>query len=319
MEIIQGIENIQRPFSKPVIALGNFDGLHRGHRKIFDRVKEEAARLGGEGIIITFDPHPMKVLSPSHCPPLITPYPKKMKWIEETGIRTVLCLEFTHAFSQLTPREFVETILMKRISPQKVIVGYNYHFGQKKSGDAQTLRTLCSQAGVEVEVMGPFLLDGGAVSSSRIRELIKNGQLEDASRLLGRDYSVFGKVIEGVKRGRLLGYPTANLEMSEELYPPVGVYAVDVLWKEQVLHGVANIGKNPTFQPSRDAPPSPLSFEIHILNFNQMIYGEELQVPFRRRIRGELRFASPEELIARIRSDIDWAVRNVFQSPPVPP
>jgi riboflavin kinase/FMN adenylyltransferase len=315
MEIIFGTEHLRRSFNNPVVALGNFDGVHLGHQRIFEKVKEQALIIGGEGIVITFEPHPLKVLSPSHCPALLTPFRKKMMLIEQSGIRTVFCIEFTIDFSRLSPSEFVEDMLVRKVKPQKMIVGYNYHFGRKKSGDAKILKELCRRFQIEVEIVEPFIFEGMAVSSSRVRELIKSGKMEEASRLLGRDYLVIGKVIEGAKRGQTLGFPTANLALSDELYPPLGVYAVEVTWNRQVYHGLANLGRNLTFQPTHSEFQGPISLEVYILNFNEMIYGEEIQVHFKKRIRDELRFESSSQLLDQIRKDIEWAQENVFRNP----
>jgi riboflavin kinase/FMN adenylyltransferase len=314
MEIIVGIDQLRRSFNKPVAALGNFDGVHLGHQKIFERVKEEALQIGGEGVVITFEPHPLKVLSPSHCPPLLTPFRKKMMLIEKSGIQTVLCIEFTLAFSRLTPLQFVEDILVKSVNPRKVIVGYNYHFGQKKSGDAKTLKDLGRRFQIDVDVMEGLRKEGLIVSSSKIRELVRTGKIEEASRLLGRDFLLIGKVIEGAKRGRPLGFPTANLEMTDELYPPNGVYAVEVIWNRQAFHGLTNIGRNPTFQAIEGAPTGSVTVEVHILNFDQMIYGEEVQINFKKRIRDEIRFESSGQLIEQIQKDVEWAQANVFRN-----
>ena len=313
MEIIIGIENLKRRFDNPVVALGNFDGVHLGHQKIFEKVKEEASKIGGEAVVITFEPHPLKVLSPSHCPPLLTPFRKKITLIEQSGIQTVFCLRFTLDLSRLSPVEFVEDILVKKVKPRKIIVGYNYHFGRKKSGDAKALKEFCKAFQVEVEIVEPLIIDGLAVSSSRVRELIKTGEMEEASRLLGRHYLIIGKVVEGAKRGQTLGFPTANLEISDELYPPPGVYAVEVVWNHRVYHGLANLGKNPTFQSPQTGSQTPFSIEVYILHFNEMIYGEEIQVNFKKRIRDEIRFESSAQLIDQIRKDIEWAQKNVFE------
>jgi riboflavin kinase/FMN adenylyltransferase len=314
MEIIFGIKHLNRPFNNPVVAIGNFDGVHLGHQRIFKKVKEEASTIGGEGIVITFEPHPLEVLSPSHRPPLLTPLQKKMMLIEQSGIQTVFCIEFTLDFSKLSADEFVENVLVKKVNPRKIIVGYNYHFGRKKSGDAKLLKELCKRFKIGVEIVEPFILDGMAVSSSRVRELIKNGKMKEASRLLGRDYLVIGKVIEGAKRGKMLGFPTANLALSDELYPPPGVYAVEVIWNRKAYHGLANLGRNPTFQPIHSELHGPISLEVYILNFNQMIYGEEIQVHFKTRMREEVRFESSSQLLDQIRKDIEWAEENVFRN-----
>jgi len=313
MEIILGIDNLKRPFINPVITLGNFDGVHLGHQKIFEKVKEEALKIDGEGVVVTFEPHPLKVLSPQHCLPLITPFRKKMILIEKSGIKTVLSIEFTLAFSQISPLEFFRNILVEKIKARKIIVGYDYRFGKKRKGDAELLKKVGKLFNVEVEVVEALKIDHTIVSSSKIRELIKNGQVEEASKLLGRDYLVIGKVVEGSKRGYTLGFPTANLEISDELYPLKGVYAVNVIWNHQLFHGLANIGVNPTFLPLETEKEELLSLEVHILNFNHEIYGDEVQVIFKRRIRDEIRFDSPSHLINQIQKDIQWAQENVFQ------
>jgi riboflavin kinase/FMN adenylyltransferase len=313
MEIILGIERLRRSLVNPVVTLGNFDGVHMGHQKIFERVKEEASKIHGEAVVITFEPHPLKILSPKQCPPLLTPFRKKMMLIEKSGIETVLCIEFSLAFSEIAPLEFIKNILVEKVRVRKVVIGYNYHFGKKQGGDAKTLKEAGKLYHFEVEVMGPLEIDQTIVSSSKIRELIKNGRVEDASKLLGRDYPVIGKVVKGSKRGQTLGFPTANLEISDELYPNKGVYAVEVVWNQQVFNGLANVGFNPTFLPARPEEEAALSLEVYILNFNQMIYGDEIQINFRRRIRDEVRFGSTSSLIDQIQKDIQWAQENVFQ------
>jgi riboflavin kinase/FMN adenylyltransferase len=312
MEIIFGIDQLKKPFVNPVITLGNFDGVHLGHQKIFERMKEEASKIHGEAVVITFEPHPLKVLSPKHCPPLLTPFRKKMMLIEKSGIETVLSIEFSLAFADISPFEFVRNILIEKINAKKIIVGYNYHFGKEKSGDAETLKNICNRFNIEVEVMEALTIDHTIISSSRIRELIKGGEVEKASKLLGRDYPIIGKVVEGSKRGHTLGFPTANLEISDELYPKLGVYAVEVLWNRQLFNGVANVGLNPTFITTQGGNEERFTLEVYILNFNQGIYGDEIQVNFKRRIRDEIRFDSPSNLIDQIQKDIQWAKENVF-------
>jgi riboflavin kinase/FMN adenylyltransferase len=306
MEIIKGIENLKGSFRNPVVTLGNFDGVHLGHQRIFEKVKQEAIKMGGESVVVTFEPHPMKILFPEQCPPLLTPFKKKMMLIEQTGVDQVLIIQFTTAFAELSPLEFVKSILMEKIGAKEVFVGYNYRFGKGKSGDSDSLKGICSQFGIEVVVVEALTIDDTIVSSSKIRELIRNGEVKKASTLLGRDYPVIGRVIQGTKRGHTLGFPTANLEMTEELYPKPGVYAVRVVRHHQRINGVANIGFNPTFDGNS------ASLEIHLLNFDGEIYGDELQVYFSERIRDEIRFPSTEALIEQIRKDIEWAKRNVF-------
>jgi riboflavin kinase/FMN adenylyltransferase len=312
MEIIRGIENLKRLFTNPVVTLGNFDGVHLGHQDIFNRVKEEALKLHGEGVVITFEPHPLKVLAPEKFLPLLTPFRKKMMLIEKSGIETVLCVEFSLAFSEISPSEFIKSILVEKVKVKEVIIGYNYHFGKGQKGDAQTLKDAAEVFDFEVEVVEPLRVGQTIVSSSKIRDLIQRGEVEGASRLLGRDYPMIGKVVEGAKRGKTLGFPTANLEISDELYPKAGVYAVEVEWREQRLNGLADVGSNPTFLSEQNGKGKPVSLEVYILNFNRNIYGEEIQVNFKRRIRDEVRFESSSLLIEQIKKDIQWAQENVF-------
>jgi riboflavin kinase/FMN adenylyltransferase len=312
MEIIKGIENLKRSFRSPVVTLGNFDGVHLGHQRIFQRVKEEASKIHGEGVVITFEPHPLKVLAPERFLPLLTPFRKKMMLIEKSGIETLLCIDFSLAFSEIPPLEFIKNILVNKVKVKKVIIGYNYHFGKGQKGDAQTLKDTGKLFDFEVEVVEPLKVAQTIVSSSKIRDLIQSGEVEEASKLLGRDYPVIGKVVEGAKRGQTLGFPTANLEISDELYPKAGVYAVQVVWHQERFHGLANVGLNPTFPPEQAGKGKPISLEVYILNFNRDIYGEEIQVDFIRRIRDEVRFDSPSRLIHQIQKDIQWAQENVF-------
>jgi riboflavin kinase/FMN adenylyltransferase len=313
MEIILGIDQLKRPLKNPIVTLGNFDGVHLGHQTIFGKVKEEAQQKNGEAVVLTFEPHPLKVLSPKTCPPLLTPFKKKMMLIEKSGIDTVLCIEFTLGFSQISPFDFIKDILIEKVKAKKIVVGYNYHFGSNQRGDVEVLKQVCKLFQVDVEVMEPLRIGSTTVSSSKIRELIKEGEVEEASKLLGRNYPVIGKVVPGAKRGQTLGFPTANLEITEELYPKKGVYAVEVVWRQQLLNGLANVGMNPTFLPALAKEGTLPSIEVHILDFHQDLYGEEIQVNFKKRIRDETRFNSPSELMEQIRKDVEWASENVFQ------
>jgi riboflavin kinase/FMN adenylyltransferase len=312
MEVIKGLENLKRSFRNPVVTLGNFDGVHLGHQQIFKRVKEEASKTYGEGVVITFEPHPLKVLAPEKFLPLLTPFRKKMMLIEKSGIETVLCIDFSFPFSEIPPLEFIKNILVQKVKVRKVIIGYNYHFGKGQRGDAQTLKDTGKVFDFEVEVVKPFKVGQTIVSSSKIRNLIQRGEVEEASTLLGRDYPIIGKVVEGAKRGQTLGFPTANLEISDELYPKAGVYAVEVEWDRQRFNGLANVGFNPTFSSGQTEKERRFSLEVYILNFHQEIYGEEIQVNFKKGIRDEIHFESPSHLINQIQKDIQWAQENVF-------
>jgi riboflavin kinase/FMN adenylyltransferase len=252
------------------------------------------------------------VLAPEKFLPLLTPFRKKMMLIEKSGIETVLCIDFSLAFSEISPFEFIKNILVRKIKVKKVIIGYNYHFGKGQRGNAQTLKDGGKVFDFEVEVVEPLKVGQTIVSSSKIREFIKNGQVEEASTLLGRNYPIIGKVVMGSRRGHTLGFPTANLEISDELYPQKGVYAVEVVWNHRHFNGLANVGLNPTFLPARGEKEDRFSLEVYIINFNQEIYGDEIQVNFKKRIRNEIRFDSPSHLIEQIQKDIEWAEENAF-------
>jgi len=307
MEIILGIDKIARAFRNPVVALGNFDGIHRGHQLIFERTKQEAREIGGEAIAITFEPHPLKVLHADQCPPLITPFKKKMMLIDNLGIEVVICAEFTREFSAMTATEFVKSILVDRVGTRRIIVGYNYSFGRGRQGGVEDLKTYAQEFGFTLTVVGPVRVDDQIVSSSIIRDLIQRGKMAEAARFLGRHFMVLGKVIWGTARGRLLGVPTANVEILNELYPKNGVYAVQVLVNNKAFQGVANVGVNPTFEGNL------FSVEVHIFDFDHDIYGKEIQVAFVRRIRDEKVFETPDALIEQIKKDMRYA-RHILNS-----
>ncbi len=309
MDIIVGIETIRRKFRNPVLTLGNFDGVHLGHQKIFNAVKEEARKIDGEAIIFTFDPHPLQVLAPQRCPPFITPFKKKLMLVEMLGIDVIIVAIFDLGIANITPEAFVKQILVDKIGPKKILVGYNYYFGKDRKGNVEMLIHLGKKFGFEVKVIGALKVNDTPVSSSKIRELIQDGQMGQAAQLLGRNYRLMGKVIWGSGRGKDLGVPTANLEILNGLYPKTGVYAVEVIIGNKTYLGVADVGYNPTFGKN------PLSVEVHILDFSRDIYGEEIQLVFYERIRDEKAFKSPDSLIRQMRKDIDVARKILLRRP----
>ena len=287
MDIIVGIENIRRKFRNPVLTLGNFDGVHLGHQRIFKELKEQARRIDGEAIVFTFDPHPLKILAPQRCPPLITPFKKKLMLMERSGIDVLIVATFDQAFAGTTPEAFVKEILVDKIGAREILVGYNYYFGKDRQGNVEMLMRLSQKFGFEVKVIEATKVNDIPVSSSKIRELIQDGKMGEAAQLLGRNYLLIGKVIWGADRGKRLGFPTANLEILNGLYPKTGVYAVEVIMGDKTYPGVADVGYNPTFGKN------PLSVEVHILDFSLDIYGEEIQLVFLERLRDEKAFENP--------------------------
>ena len=287
------------PLRNPVATIGNFDGVHRGHLTLFDMVKQRAAMINGESVVITFDPHPLKVMKPGNGPPLITPTEQKLSLIKAAGIEIIFCIPFTRNFASISAREFVQNILLDGIGIREIVVGYDYSFGRGREGNIELLKEMGQTGGFLVHVAEPVHIGDRLVSSTAIRELLQEGNLPDAKLLLGRDYQISGQVIKGMNRGgRLLGFPTANLDPVDELVPRVGVYAVHVVIDDTVFEGVTNIGYNPTFGKG------PFSVETHILDFERDLVGKNIIIRFKKRLRNEKKFASIDELSDQIRKDV---------------
>jgi riboflavin kinase/FMN adenylyltransferase len=301
MDIIVGIGTIRRKFRNPVLTLGNFDGVHLGHQRIFKELREEARKIDGEAIVFTFDPHPLQILAPQRCPPFITPFKKKLMLFERSGIDVLIVATFDLSLASLSPEAFVEQILVDKIGAKRILVGYNYYFGRDRKGNVEMLIRLGEKFGFEVKVIEAMKVNDIPVSSSKIRELIQDGKMGEAAQLLGRNYLLIGKVIWGADRGKRLGFPTANLEILNGLYPKTGVYAVEVIMGTKTYSGVADVGYNPTFGQN------PLSVEVHIMDFSQDIYGEEIQLVFFKRIRDEKPFQNHDSLVRQIKKDVDEA------------
>ena len=281
------------------LTIGNFDGVHKGHHSLIQLVRERAAEQGLCSMAVTFHPHPMRVLK-GKTPPFLTPTKQKLDLLKERGLDFVLCLEFTRELASLSPEDFVYQYLVQILSCKWLIVGHDYTFGRGGAGDYSLLMQLGEKYGFHTEQIEAVTINGDVVSSTRIRELIQEGRVEEAAPLLGRCYRIAGKVIEGSRRGGpVLNIPTANLEPVDELIPASGVYAV---WADHAgirYPAVANVGHNPTFNQKT------LSVEVHILDFSQDIYGDQLRVSFVRRLRGERRFSGIEDLKDQIGRDIE--------------
>ena len=301
MNIIRGTKNIKGPIAYPVIAIGNFDGVHVGHQILFRKTAELAKINEGTPIAFTFEPHPLKVLAPDKLPPLLTTFRKKMELIEECGIELVICAVFTRQFSDQHPRDFAHDILVERIGVKEVVVGFDYAFGRGREGTVRYLKQMGEEYEFRTHIVDPVKLNGHLVSSSYVRELIEDGEVGAAGEFLGRHYSIPGPVIRGYKTGQVIGFPTANLDTSRIKIPGTGVYAVWIKRQGKKYNGVVNVGFNPTFD--RDT----LSVEAHIFDFDENIYGQEIEVVFIRRIRSEIKFKSADQLIGQIQKDIQTA------------
>jgi len=292
------------PFSRTVVTVGNFDGVHLGHRAILARVYRRAAELDCQPVALTFDPHPVKVLNPQGSLPLLTTSAQKIALLREAGLAAVVVLPFTREFAAIPAREFVRDYFVERLQAREVVVGHDYCFGHKREGNIDLLREMGRTLGFSVQVVWAVEVEDAVVSSSLIRAMLRLGKVNEANRLLGRAYGVIGKVVAGKGRGaKLLGVPTANLTSENDLLPASGIYAVWVKRDGRRLPGVANIGTCPTFDNQE------MSLEVHLLDFHGDLYGERLQVEFAARLREERRFPSIGDLAAQIRADVNEARR----------
>ncbi len=302
MRIIRNIDEKGLSLVNPVATIGNFDGVHLGHQKVFQRVKEAASLIKGTSVVITFHPHPMVVLAPEREVKLLTPLEDKLRLIETMGIDVTVLIDFNRDFARMEPEDFVKDILLQRLGIVHLLIGQNYRFGRGKKGNTELLRRLGRRYGFKVNVVRNLKINGQTVSSSRIRQLLSWGRVCEAATLLGRAYSIHGTVIKGAGRGaKVLGIPTANISTPYEIVPREGVYAVKVKIADTLYDAVANIGKNPTFGLQQQ------SYEVHIMDFKGNILGKDIRVYFIDRLRGERRFQSPEQLKEQILRDIETA------------
>ncbi len=303
MEIYNSLKDITAPFADSFVTIGNFDGVHLGHQKLFSEVVSRAYQKQGISIVITFDPHPMQVMRPEIGIKLISTYEQKVEMIELAGIDILVVIPFTRDFAATSAETFVDEVLIKTIRVRELVVGYDYAFGKGRQGNIEFLKEQGRLKGFPVTVVEPYYVDDMLVSSSKIRELVSQGRMMDVKKLLGRNYQIRGTVQEGKKRGGpVVGFKTANLNLSEEdLCPRHGVYVTQVVHEGKCYGGVLNIGYNPTFGENR------LSAETHIFDFNQDIYGKKIKINLLKHLRGEKKFSGPEELAEQIHQDIRQA------------
>lgn len=298
MRIITDIRKFKN-IKPPIVTLGNFDGVHKGHQKVLKTVKDRAKRLRLPSAVYTFEPHPLKIVAPHKSPPLLTALKEKMELIKASGIDYLILARFTKEFASRHPGEFVEDVLLKQLKAKEVWVGHDYAFGKGRTGTIEYLKELGKKFGFKVSVIPACKKGGVIISSSKIREYIRHGKVKEAAVFLGRSYAVSGKVVKGRNIGKHLGFPTANIEIHNELIPKDGIYAVRVLLGNQIYKGAANIGFAPTFHIKKRA------VEAHIINFKQNIYDKKLKIEFIQRLRGEKIFKSADGLAIQIKRDVD--------------
>ena len=300
MRVIYGLKHFRTLHKKPAVALGIFDGLHRGHQKIIARLLKEAKRLKTSSLIVTFFPHPQRESS------LYSLF-HRLRLLEEFGIDLCLVIRFSPAFQKISAREFLQKILIAKINPTVVIIGRNFTFGKKAVGNWQMLKDYSKKARFKLKVFDVLTYKGAPISSSYIRTLIKRGQLNRAQELLGRPVSILGRVTGGYGLGRILGYPTANIDPDHEILPPFGVYLVRVRVARYIFSGVCYIGNKPTINKSTGKT----NIEVHILDFVNNLYNRKIQIEFIKKIRDQKRFSSIQALTRQIKRDIR-SCHNIF-------
>jgi len=301
MEVINGLP-ATFPYPRPVVTIGNFDGVHIGHQKIFSRVVEKAQEINGTPVAITFFPHPVSVLAPERGLRHITTSKDKTRLIAETGLAAVSYIPFTREFAKTEPEDFIKRVLVDLIHVQWVVVGHSYSFGKGKKGSTDLLRRKGESYGFGVTVVRHALACGDVVSSSRVRAFLLKGKVADAACMLGRAYHIDGIVVPGAGRGdSILRTPTANLATANEIIPNEGVYAVRVTMDGKTYDGVANIGSNPTFGGTE------MSYEVHIFGIHEYLVGKKLRLHFIERLRDEATYPNADALKAQIRKDIEHA------------
>lgn len=287
-------------FNKAVITIGTFDGVHMGHRTILEEVVKHASEIGGESILITFEPHPRKLLFPDKPIEIITPLKDKLDLITEIGIQHIVVVPFTHEFAALSATEYVKQFLVEKFHPASIVIGYDHHFGNDRKGNIELLNELKGEFGFEVVEIDAQLIENAAVSSTKIRNAVKSGDVRFASEMLNRDYSIKGIVVEGAKLGNTIGYPTANIKPldAEQIVPENGVYAVRVNINDTTYNGMLNIGIKPTISDTNTR-----SIEVNIFDFSENIYNKEIEVSFAARIRDEQKFENIEALKQQLAND----------------
>jgi riboflavin kinase/FMN adenylyltransferase len=310
MKVFHSLSELSEIPGPLCVAIGVFDGVHLGHQALIRRAMQEAERLGGSAVVLTFHPHPARVLRPDSAPHLLTSTPHKLRLIEELGCPFLLQIKFDAAFAAQPPEVFIEALTRSAPSLRMVCVGHNWAFGKGRAGNVALLAALGEKFGFETLEIEPVEIDGELVSSTRIRKAVEAGDFDTARRFLGRDYTILGTVQPGAGRGRGIGFPTANLSAHNERFPPNGVYAVRVLMDSRWFEGVANVGVRPTVANALDRV-----LEAHIFDFSGDLYGHDLEVKFERFLRPEQKFSSIEELRAQIARDAALA-REILSSPP---
>lgn len=301
MKIIRDLDALPDRFRSGAVAIGNFDGVHRGHARIVAALAEQARRVGGPAVALTFDPPPARLLRPDQAPPPLTWTERKAELLAALGVDAMVAYPTDEALLALSPEDFFEQIVRHRLDARALVEGPNFFFGRDRSGDIETLRELTGRAGIELEVVEPYIFDGEAVSSSRIRRAIAAGDVLAAARMLTRPYRIRGMVTHGAGRGAKLGFPTANVDAIDTLLPAAGVYAGRGLARGEAWPAAISVGPNPTFGEHA------LKVEVHLIGCRESLYGEPLEVDFLAHLREVRAFESVEALKEQLARDVRQA------------
>ena len=308
MQLIRGIQNIPVSFPNCALTIGNFDGIHLGHQAILQRLKQKARQLNLPLAVLIFEPQPQEYFMREKAPARLMRLRDKLHYLQQADVDYVICVKFNQDFAQLSAQDFIEQLLVQKLHTKFLIIGDDFHFGAKRQGDFTLLEQVAKKFGFEVENSHSFCFNQQRISSTAIREALAADQLEQAHALLGRAYSIWGKVIHGKKLGRTIGFPTANIRLQRQVNPVKGVYAVQVRLKTgEFFQGIANIGQRPTVNGIKQL------LEVHLFDFQRNLYGQNIQVEFCYKLRDEAKFGSIEELKKQIQQD-ELQARKLFST-----
>jgi len=306
MKLIRDLADLPSTIRGGAVAIGNFDGVHRGHARIVERLLAKAREVGGPAIVFTFDPHPARLLRPKEAPAPLTWTDRKAQLLAELGVDSIIAYPTDEALLQLTPEEFFQRIVRDTLHARAMVEGTNFFFGHNRAGNVEVLRQLCDKAAIPLEVVPPLTIDGQQVSSSRVRSLVAAGKIDEANRMLTHAYRIRGMVRHGAARGLKLGFPTANIDAVDTLLPGPGVYAGSSQVEGGDFAAAISVGPNPTFGEQS------LKVEAHLIGFHDSLYGQPLEVDFTARLRDIVQFPSVEELKAQLSRDVE-AARRLFE------
>ena len=303
VQLIRNLDDPPDPLRGGAVAIGNFDGVHRGHARIAERLVDWAGRVGGPAVVFTFDPHPVRILRPAEAPLPLTWTERKSELLSQLGIDAMVAYPTDESLLALSAREFFDQIVRHRLDARALVEGPNFFFGHNRLGNIETLSRFSADAGIELEVVEPLEVDGNLISSSRVRQLLSEGAVDDAGRMLTQPYRIRGMVTHGASRGAKIGFPTANLDAVDTLLPAAGVYAGRAQVADDSHAAAINLGPNPTFGEGA------LKLEVHLIDFHGALYGQALEVDFIERLRDIVRFESVDDLKAQLARDVEAARR----------